>query len=328
MNKIHDNRKKFTKDSFSNIKKNKLLNDYTLSMYYNNINDALKYTGEMLCSIYIYDLWKIYIQFYCNYIHINNIRLGIYLNQKFDEFKNCMKQIQNDYEIRNDDKLRHLFFTLTLLFCHSNKENRASNLFIDFDIHSIHDNLKADNVEYIQKYFLSDDPKEYYIPINEFIYHLENKDKTQIFYWINWIIEYDLYLIKHKKQIFIQKRSITNFSNNKKDCNIIWLLWYIIIQYSKLKHGMIHKTILSLCELFKIKYTYTNNKTYRCLLYTSIHILIDNVDTNIKLNENMDIFKDIEQHIKNVFEHLKKKEIWNEEDKTSKEKMMDMVYKI
>ena len=326
---IKDNRSSFSKTSFSNLKKNKIMEHCIRSFYYDNIKDALYYTAEMLCSLYINDLWKMYIHFYCKYIHIHNIKLVIYLNKKFEEFKSIFKNIQNDFEIRNDPKMRHLFFTLTILFCKTKKENVLTSIPIDFDIHKINENLCADNIEYAKFYF-KDDPKEFYIPFNEFIYHLkETKNIKQLFYWIDWIIEYDYFLIKRKKQVFIEKRNFLKLNNDNKNKNIIWFIWDILLQYSTTYHGMINKTMWCLFNLFKIKYNYHNNKQYKCILYVCVCLLIENkIETDIKLIENIEVFKDIEQKIKEIFSEIKKKEVWKEEDKSEKQKLYDSVYKI
>ena len=37
----------------------------------------------------------------------------------------------------------------------------------------MNDNLCADHIEYIKPYFRENDPREFYIPLNEFAYHIE-----------------------------------------------------------------------------------------------------------------------------------------------------------
>ena len=326
---ITDNRRTFSKSSFSNLKKNKIIEHCIRAFYYDNVKEALFFTAEMMCSLYINDLWKIYIQFYCKYIHVHNIKMAIYLKHKFEEFKSIAKTINNDFEIRNHPKMRHLFFTLSILFCKIKKENALSTISIDFSIEKMNDNLCADDIEYIKPYFRENDPREFYIPLNEFAYHIEKtKNIKQIFYWIDWIIDYDWFLIKKKKQVFIEERSFVEL-NQRKNHNIIWFIWDILIQKSKTYHGMIHKTIWCLLELFQIKYNHCNNRAYKCILYVGCSLLIEtNIQTDIKLIDNMNIFKDMDDKIKEIFSEIKKKEIWIEEPKSEKQKLYDSVYKI
>ena len=57
--------------------------------------------------------------------------------------------------------------------------------------------LKTPNVDFIKPYFKEGDPKEIYIPLNECAYHLiETKNRMDIFYWVDWMIQYDEQCIK------------------------------------------------------------------------------------------------------------------------------------
>ena len=65
----------------------------------------------------------------------------------------------------------------------------------------MNDNLCADDIEYIKPYG-ENDPREFYIILNEFAYHIEKtKNIKQIFYWIDWISDYDWFLIKKKNKL-------------------------------------------------------------------------------------------------------------------------------
>lgn len=327
---IIDNRKTFTKLSFSSHKKSKVIEELISCLYYKKLDDALHWTAEMICSLYIFDLWKIYIVFYCKYIHMHNIKIAIYLSKKLEEFKHIHSTIKNDIDMKNNDDIRNLFFTITIILCETKNENTLSTIPFVFHLEGIYDNLKATNVEYIKPFFKEGDPKGYYIPLNEFVYHIsETKDNTSILYWIDWIIEYDIYLNKKKKNTFIQYRNVVDFKDEKKNKNIIWLLWDIIIHYSKPCSELIQQAVHSLFKLFQIKYKVTNNKPLKCLLHVSIPFIIGkDINTNIKLIENTGIFKNLYDNTQIIFEEIKKKELWVEEVKTEKQKLYDSVYKI
>lgn len=325
---IVDNRKSFVRLSFSNHKKSKVLEELITCLYYKKRDDALHWTAEMMCSSYIYDLWKIYIVFYCKYIHVHNIKIAIYLMKKLDEFK-MLHKTMNENDLKNNDDMRNIFFTLTIIFCETKNENTLSSIPFVFSLENMYDNLKANHVEYVKPFFKEGDPKEFYIPLNEFVYHIDKtKDQTSIFYWVDWLIEYDIYLTKKKKPLFIQYRNLVDFKDEKKNKNIVWILWDIIIHYSKSQHDLVKKTIIALFELFQIKYKVTNNKIFKCLMYVSIHLLVSSVNTNIKLIENTSLFKNLYNNTQIIFEEIKKKEVWVEEVKTEKQKLYDSVYKI
>ena len=79
------------------------------------------------------------------------------------------------------------------------------------------------------------DPVEYLIPFNEFIYHLtETRQKVDIIYWLNWIIEYDILCRKKRKIIGCVSRDI--YQNSRKNIGNKYHLdhmGYAIYNYSK-----------------------------------------------------------------------------------------------
>ena len=268
---IVDTRTIFT-NTFSNYKKAVVVKEFMNSIYYQKTEDAYFWTAELLSTNCIIEIWDTYIDFMCKYTHIYNPKILIYLYKKFLEFKEIAGKINDDLQLRNSDEIRRLFFTLTLIFCSSKRECILDiPIFqFNFEIDKMYTNLKAPNVSYIQNYFKKGDPKEYYIPLNELMYHLkETQNKMDIFYWIEWIIEYDAMLLKNKKQLQCVKRS---FSVNT---NIIWIIWELLLSFEK-------QPIDSLLELFSIKYK--TNKKKKCILFLCIMFIITKVPLNLSIH--------------------------------------------
>ena len=292
---IVDSRTVFA-NTFSNYKKSVAVKELMTSIYYQKNEDAYFWTAELLSSNCIIEIWDTYIDFMCKYTHIYNPKIPIYLHKKFLEFKEIAGSTNDDIKLRNIDEIRRLFFTLTLIFCSSKRECVLDiPVFqFNFEIDKMYTNLKAPNVSYIQNYFKNGDPKEYYIPLNELMFHLkETKNKMDIFYWIEWIIEYDALLLKNKKQLQCVKRA---FAVNT---NIIWIIWEILLSFEK-------QPIDSLLELFSIKYK--TNKKKKCILHLCAMYIITKVDYNIPILES-GLLKNIEESINIAFEKIKKKEI-------------------
>ena len=293
--KINDNRKVFT-NTFSNYKKSMAVKEFMNSIYYQKHEDAFFWTAELLCSNCIIEIWDTYIEFMCKYTHVYNPKIPIYLHKKFLEFKEIAEKTNDDIELRNIDEIRKLFFVLTLIFSSSKRECILDiPVFqFNFEIDKMYTNLKAPNVSYIQNYFKNGDPKEYYIPLNELMYHLkETKNKMDIFYWIEWIITYDDVLLKSKKQLQCIKRP---FAVNT---NIIWIIWELLLSFEK-------QPIESLLQLFSIKYK--SNKKKKCILYLCVMYIISKVDYNIPILESGTL-RNIDESINTAFEKIKKKEI-------------------
>jgi len=292
---IVDSRTVFA-NTFSNYKKSVAVKELMTSIYYQKTEDAYFWTAELLSSNCIIEIWDTYIDFMCKYTHIYNPKIPIYLHKKFLEFKEIAGSTNDDIKLRNIDEIRRLFFTLTLIFCSSKRECVLDiPVFqFSFEMDKMYTNLKAPNVSYIQNYFKSGDPKEYYIPLNELMFHLkETKNKMDIFYWIEWIIEYDALLLKNKKQLQCVKRA---FAVNT---NIIWIIWEILLSFEK-------QPIDSLLELFSIKYK--TNKKKKCILHLCAMYIITKIDYNIPILEP-GLLKNIEESINIAFEKIKKKEI-------------------
>ncbi len=292
---IVDSRTVFT-NTFSNYKKSLAAKELMNSIYYQKNEDAYFWTAELLSSNCIIEIWDTYIEFMCKYTHIYNPKIPIYLHKKFLEFKEIAGTTNDDIKLRNIDEIRRLFFTLTLIFCSSKRECVLDiPIFqFNFEIDKMYTNLKAPNVSYIQNYFKNGDPKEYYIPLNELMFHLkETKNKMDVFYWIEWIIEYDAVLLKNKKQLQCVKRP---FAINT---NIIWIIWEILLSFDK-------QPIDSLLELFSIKYK--TNKKKKCILHLCAMYIISKVDYNIPILDTS-LLKNIEESINIAFEKIKKKEI-------------------
>jgi len=292
---IVDSRTVFT-NTFSNYKKSVAVKELVTSIYYQKNEDAYFWTAELLSSNCIIEIWDTYIDFMCKYTHIYNPKIPIYLHKKFLEFKEIAGTTNDDIKLRNIDEIRRLFFTLTLIFCSSKRECVLDipTFQFNFEIDKMYTNLKAPNVSYIQNYFKNGDPKEYYIPLNELMFHLkETKNKMDVFYWIEWIIEYDALLLKNKKQLQCVKRQ---FAVNT---NIIWIIWELLLSFEK-------QPIESLLELFSIKYK--TNKKKKCILHLCAMYIITKVDYNIPILDTS-LLKNIEESISIAFEKIKKKEI-------------------
>jgi hypothetical protein len=300
--KINDIRKNFQNITFSNYKKAHVHKELYNSIYYEKKDESLYWTCELLCSGLVLDIWNIYIQYICKHIHIHNPKLIIYVVKKFNEFKVIANKL-NDLDLRNSEEIRNIFFTITTIIGECKKDTMLDSpkFKLNFEISN---NLKAPNVEYIQPFFKPGDPKECFIALNELTYHLkESKNKMDIFYWIDWLIEFELTLLKNKRHIVCVQR---DFAPNK---NIVWILWEILFSFKY--NSILERIIESLFELFKIKYTHASNKKKKCLLHVSVMYIINSINYEKPLIENSSTsnLKILNEKIILIFERIKKNEI-------------------
>ena len=85
----------------------------------------------------------------------------------------------------------------------------------EFNIPTLTHKFKAPHVKIYRKIFRENDPKEIFIPLNEFAYHIQkNKNFLEGCYWVEWIIEYDS--ISEKRKILYSRKCTLLLINFKK----------------------------------------------------------------------------------------------------------------
>ena len=113
--------------------------------------------------------------------------------------------LDNELKMRNNPKIRKLFAEIICIICLSKKNNTFDFPKIkmdDYNIGLIQHKLEADNIKYGQKFMKKEDPKELFIAINEFAWNLSKKNKNaqNAFYWLEWIVNFELICNKEKKE--------------------------------------------------------------------------------------------------------------------------------
>ena len=259
---INDKRtiQEFKGISFSNYKKSKVKKELITSLYKSQIEASNYWAAELICSGHILDLWDIIIIYTGRYIHIGNPKLSIYLDMRLDNFKNLIdKYNNNELQIRNNIKFRHLFAEVISVLCLSKKKYAFENLNIkdknDYNILNLTEKLKAPNTEYAYLSFKNYDPKELFIAINEFNYHIskDSNDCINATYWLEWILQYETICKSQKFEFKCETRDFVNVLDRYSN-DIVWIIWESLLKESE-RDKIINKIMLSLLNLFSIKYT-------------------------------------------------------------------------
>tara|TARA_A100001011_G_scaffold45953_1_gene43213 strand:+ start:7345 stop:8376 length:1032 start_codon:yes stop_codon:yes gene_type:complete len=328
--KIDDTREKYKTTSFSNFKKSELCKKLQNSIYYNKREEAFFWTCEMLCSNMLLEIWDTYLILMSKYIHIDNPKLPLYLNKKYSEFREIVGVDSSLRNIQNNQKLRIIFCSITTVLSCSEKLTILDHLqhkFV-FKIESLYENLKAPNTTFVNLVYKQDDPVEYLIPFNEFIYHLtETKQKVDIIYWLNWIIEYDILCRKKKKNIGCVVRDIYHNQRKNLETNIIWIIWdaiFIVMKNDSISHNVAN-IVNSIYNLFIIRYCASINKRRISMICHAIELVLlhKEVKYNIPILSKSDELENMEENIYIVMEQIKKNEIKYPPD-VGQTKKMDM----
>ena len=84
---IADTREKFKTDTFSNYKKSEVKKTLIQQMYKENLEQSLYWSCELICSGAYMELWEIILLFISKYIHLGNPKIPIYIELRFNNFK-------------------------------------------------------------------------------------------------------------------------------------------------------------------------------------------------------------------------------------------------
>jgi hypothetical protein len=319
-NAINDIRTDFKNITFSKFQKSKAKQELINSIYHAKIENANYWAAEFICAGQFLDLWDIIILYATKYIHSGNPKLSIYLKMRYDVFVNIVTNgySSNILVLRNNSKIRKLFSEIICILCYSNKKHTYQQIKLnkneEFDITNISSKFKAPNVNFIQPIYKDDDPKELYIPVNELIYSLTNKNIIDSCYWYEWIIEYENICKKKKKKCICQARSYAPHGTHN---DIIWIIWDILFYYaepnnsiSKNKNSIpiIHKIIKSLYVLFSIRYKPTFKTKRKYIIYYAFSVLVDSIDFNINITNQSDKIEAIVEKINSLYRDIKKNE--------------------
>jgi len=301
--------------SFSKYKKTDVKKAFIDSMLKGKVEPACNWCAELICAGHYVDVWEIILYYMAKHIHLGNPRLVLYLELRYNLFRDIMSKSQytDDLQVRNNDRLRKLFAEVVCMLAFSDKKPSYEAIKIDkeeeFDITQMSLKLKAPHRHYAEPIFRPKDPKELYIAINELAYHIsrESPNILKACYWIEWIMEFDALCKKRKEPCRCEARSDLKVEPGAKR-DIIWLVWDCVLYYGRECSPFIEKLLNSLLNLFCIKYTTASGKKRRYLLYFCIGLLTEPVPQNIELVSDKEMVQTVMKNINKVYRQIKKNE--------------------
>jgi len=310
--------------TFSTFQKSKVISELLSSIINSKIEHACFWSSELICAGHFGDLWDVILLYLSKYIHLGNPKLPIYIAKRIEQFKMIVTNgyLENEITMRNNTKIRNLFAEVIAVLCLSRKKHAFETIKIkkveEFNMAFMASRLKAPTVDFATPIFQKNDPKELFIAINEFAYHisLKSKNATSACYWVEWIIEYET-ICKNKKEICIcEPRSFVQIVEKyKKDP--IWIIWdAIMTECKERKNDITTKIINALVEIYSIKFTSGVKRRRRFIIYFAISLLTDPVDYTIEmLNSSQKIqVEKVVNKIHIVYKDIKKNEIIPDEN--------------
>jgi hypothetical protein len=313
MSEINDIRNigDFSVSSFSKYKKTEVS-----KMFLKSLNDRVEETAcywsvEMICSGMYLELWTTIIKFVSKYIYIGNPQLPKYLSKRIDDFKNIVKSGYTDNELlmRNDNKIRKLFAEVIAVVISSKRKNPINYVKIkddDFKLHKISTKFLATDTSFVDKIYTKDDPRETFMAFNEFAFNISkpNINTLMACFWIEWIIEYEKVCKKNKVKCSCERRIFANVED-KYQMSIVWILWEIILDESKLRGTYYLSINKSLLDIFCMRYTSSNNNKFKMLLYYAVYLICETVDTNVPFITDKNLVNVLINNIDKFYKQIK-----------------------
>lgn len=302
--------------SFSKYKKSDVRKQLIENMKNGKLEPACYWSAELVCAGHYMELWEIILHYVGKHIHLGNPKIVVYLEKRFEIFRNIISQGQylNELQLRNNPTIRKLFAEIVSTLTLSNKKHSFEPIKInreeEFDMTQMPERLKAPTIKYIETIFQKEDPKELFIAMNEFAYNISNDKKSMVgaSYWIEWTIDFEAICKKRKTNIICQARPFVNVEKKFRN-DTIWILWDILFYYSGLTNNhYIDVLMSSIFNIFCIKYTTASCKKRRYLLYFAVALLTEPVPTNIDVMNNKPLIQSIIDKINSIYKQIKKNE--------------------
>lgn len=296
---IQDERKDFSKKSFSNCSRASIKQTLMKHLIKSEIEACCYWAAEMVCSGYYTDLWETILFCFSKYIHVGNPRLPIYLELRFNVFKRLA--VDDELEMRNNPTVRRLFSEIMAVMCLSEKRHGYELISVspdDLAMTVLCGKLKAPDTTYLTV-FRPGDPKEVFIPLNEMAYALEMKQSLVACYWVEWIMMFEEQSIKKKKPCLAVAREVAR----RFKTDVIWLVWELLAAKAT------NKAVVQACaNLFAINYRPTlKRKERRYLLYYAIRVCCEAMELR-EIVANKELVASITDKCDISYEQLKKYE--------------------
>ena len=303
--------------SFSGYKRTDVKKEMYQSLYKSKIENACYWCAELICSAHFMDVWDIILMFYGKHVHLANPKIAIYLDKRFQVFRNIMIQgiYYDELQLRNSNTIRNMFSEICCILASAPKKPPFEPVKInkeeEFDITQMSLKLKAPNIQYAEPLMKKEDPKELTIAINEFAYHISNsKDHVpnlaNACYWIEWIISFEQICKKKKISCIAETREKipVEFKYQKET---IWILWDAL--FHTVKEDEFTTTILnSILRLFCIKFSPASIRKRAYLLYFATSIVTEPYRRNIPMIEHKSSIEKTLSEIHIIYKQIKKSE--------------------
>jgi len=300
--------------TFSEYKKADVKKELMQNLIKSKIENACYWSAEFICAGHYSDLWDIIIDFFSKHIHIGNPKIITYLELRIQLFKNILRNgyAEMELQMRNNIKIRKLFAEIICVLCEAKKHHEYNEIKIkseDFDLTYMTERFQAPDVSYADNIFLKDDPKELFIPANEFAYNIseEGKNSVNACYWMEWFIQFEQICKFKREKCKCERRTFANV-DSKFQMEIVWILWDIFLHEANKRNELIKKIVRSALNIFCLKFSTNCHKKRRYIMYFVIEIFTEMFPLNDKIIKDKEKIQIVMDNINVVYKQIKKNE--------------------
>lgn len=190
---------------------------------------ACYWTLELLCSGLVHSYWNTI--FLSSAIHLSRSpNVFLYLVRMYERFAPIEDRysIRNMTDIRNNQEVRQLVceVTASVALCKKSKIPTLPRIKPehDFTPEVIRESLKAPSNAYARTIMKQEDPMELFIPVNELIFCLKEKD-TRALYWVSWILAFAVKYRTETKQYLTCSYRSNDYVDEEYLRSPVWIIW-------------------------------------------------------------------------------------------------------
>ena len=120
----------FKSITFSEYKKTSVNKELLNSLVNSKVEHACNWAAELICSGHFSDLWETILTFIGKNVHLGNPKLPIYIEMRFNKFKDILLNgyLDNELSMRNNEKIRKLFAEIICVLCKSRKNHSFESI--------------------------------------------------------------------------------------------------------------------------------------------------------------------------------------------------------
>lgn len=300
---------KFKGITFSGFKRLDAKKQLMANIYARKFEPACFWAAEYICSGNYSDLIEHIFCYFANFIHTGNPKLVLFLNLRFQQFKEIatLEFKGNEMSMRNSSKIRRLFCEIICTLCESPQKHAIVEVKIPknkLTMEYLTENLRAPHVDFASNIFVNGDNNDLFTFVNEFAYSLRTKIAVNATFWLEWFVAFDGICKSDKNPVKIANRKFVTV-NVKYHNDVIWIIWDVFLaELAYRNNSAISEIVHAALDLFMFNYSATSAKKRKRFLYFVIDLFCEPLQM-CQNPENTDKIASAMDNINCIYEQIK-----------------------